>query len=94
VAVSGHRDIAIVVEDRVSWSDVRQVVSALNDPRIREMQLFDVYRGTGIEPGYQSLAISLSLQQTDGTLDETTIQHIMDHVVDALKAQLHAELRG
>ena len=89
-----NRDIAIVVEDRVSWSDVRQVVSALNEPRIREMQLFDVYRGTGIEPGYQSLAISLSLQHTDGTLDETTIQQIMDHVVDSLKAQLHAELRG
>jgi phenylalanyl-tRNA synthetase beta chain len=88
------RDIAIVVEERVSWSDVCHVVSTLEDARIRDMQLFDVYRGTGIEPGFQSLAISLSLQYADGTLDETSIQQIMDQVVDALKAQLHAELRG
>jgi phenylalanyl-tRNA synthetase beta chain len=88
------RDIAIVVQDSVRWSDVRNVVASLEDPRIRDMQLFDVYRGTGIESGYQSLAVSLSLQQVDGTLDEDTIQHSMDRVVDALKTQLHAELRG
>ena len=88
------RDVAIVVADAVSWSDVCAVVDALDDGRIRAVDLFDVYRGQGIEPGFQSMAISLTLQAPDGTLDEAAIQQSMERVIDALKTKLNAELRG
>ena len=53
-----------------------------------------MYRGTGVPEGRQSLALSLSLQDPEKTLDDTAIQELVDQVVQVLNEQTGAELRG
>ncbi len=89
-----NRDLAIVVDDGIQWSQVQATVRSVSDSRIREVQLFDIYQGPGIEAGKKSLALSLSLQDTESTMDDATIQAIVDRVISALRAEIHAELRG
>ncbi len=88
------RDLAIVVDDGVAWQQIVDAVTGLSDARIQSVELFDVYRGTGVPEGRQSLALSLSLQDPEKTLDDTAIQELVDQVVQVLHEQTDAELRG
>ena len=88
------RDIAIIVNDGVAWQQIVDAVTGLSDARIQSIELFDVYRGTGVPEGRQSLALSLSLQDPAKTLDDLAIQELVDQVVQVLREQTGAELRG
>ena len=88
------RDLAVVVDDSIAWQQIVDAVESLGDSRIQSMELFDVYRGTGVPEGCQSLALSLSLQDPEKTLDDVAIQEMVDQVVRTLGEQTGAELRG
>ena len=60
-------DIAIIVNDGVAWRQIVDAVTGLSD--IQSVELFDVYRGTGVPEGRQSLALSLSLQDQEDSDD-------------------------
>ena len=63
------RDLAIIVDDDVAWQQVFDAIMGLSDARIQSVELFDIYRGTGVPKGRQSLALSLNLQDPEKTLD-------------------------
>ena len=88
------RDLAVLVNDSVAWQQIVDAVESLGDSRIQSVELFDVYRGTGVPEGCQSLALSLSLQDPEKTLDDVAIQEMVDQVVRTLGEQTGAELRG
>ena len=88
------RDLAVLVNDSVAWQQIVDAVESLGDSRIQSVELFDVYRGTGVPEGCQSLALSLSLQDPEKTLDDVAIQELVDQVVRTLGEQTGAELRG
>ena len=88
------RDLAVVVDDSIAWQQIVDAVKSLGDSRIQSVELFDVYRGTGVPEGRQSLALSLSLQDPEKTLDDVAIQEMVDQVVRTLGEQTGAELRG
>ena len=88
------RDLAVVVDDSIAWQQIVDAVKSLGDSRIQSVELFDVYRGTGVPEGCQSLALSLSLQDPEKTLDDVAIQEMVDQVVRTLGEQTGAELRG
>jgi len=88
------RDLAVVVDDSIAWKQIVDAVESLGDSRIQSVELFDVYRGTGVPEGCQSLALSLSLQDPEKTLDDVAIQELVDQVVRTLGEQTGAELRG
>ncbi len=88
------RDLAVMVDDSVAWQQIVDAVESLDDLRIQSVELFDVYRGTGVPEGRQSLALSLSLQDPEKTLDDVAIQELVDQVVRTLGERTGAELRG
>ncbi len=78
----------------VKWQQIVDAVATLSDDRIQSVELFDVYRGPGVPDGRQSLALSVSLQDPHGTLDDQAIQELVDQVVRVLRQNADAELRG
>ncbi|MFZ7156884.1 hypothetical protein ACLS0M_09270, partial [Avibacterium avium] len=57
------------------------------------VSLFDVYQGANLPEGKKSLAISLTIQDTDKTLEEKEINAVISAVLDALKQRFDAYLR-
>lgn len=90
---SNRRDIAILVQDSVKIGDVLNVIGKVGGNQLVDLNLFDVYKGKGIEPNYKSLAIALTLQAVDRTLEEKDINQVVDNVVAALAEQFNASLR-
>lgn len=90
---SNRRDLAIVVKEQVNAGDVLKSIEKIGENQLVDLNLFDVYRGDGIEKGYKSLAISLILQDVDKTLEENDINTKIDNVISTLTEQFGATLR-
>lgn len=90
---SNRRDIAILVADSVSAGDILSTIKKVGGNQLVDLNLFDVYKGKGIEPNYKSLAIALTLQAVDRTLEEKDINLVVDNVVAELAEQFNASLR-
>ena len=57
------------------------------------LELFDEYRGEGIDSGRKSLALGLTLQDTSRTLNEVDVDTVVGRVVAGLEADFNAQLR-
>src|SRR6185503_8231064 len=65
-----RRDLALVLPREVPYARVAEVVRAAAGSRLRDLMLFDEYRGKGLPDTARSLAIGLILQDTSRTLTE------------------------
>lgn len=90
---ANSRDIAIVVKDSVAAADVLAVCKEVAKNQLVDVNLFDVYKGSGIEGGYKSLAINLVLQDEGRTLEEAQITDIVNQCLFKLKKCFQATLR-
>jgi phenylalanyl-tRNA synthetase beta chain len=90
---ANRRDIAVVVDDDKVIGEILNCIEKSGENQLVGLNLFDVYRGKGIEAGYKSLAISLILQDKTRTLEESEIQAIVEVILTKLSDQFGASLR-
>ena len=88
-----RRDLAIVVADEISLAQIRESVSVSAGSALKELRVFDIYRGTGIEPGRKSVALGLILQETSRTLTDAEADAVVAAVVARLKTDQDATIR-
>ena len=86
------RDIALVMNENVLVGDVLKTVEKI-DKKVEKVELFDIYRGLGVEPGKKSVAISVLLRDNSKTLEEKEINDIMEKILNKVKKDYMAELR-
>jgi phenylalanyl-tRNA synthetase beta chain len=88
-----RRDIAVIVDDKVSADDLVKAIALTSTKLIRDVRIFDIYKGDGIEAGRKSVAIGLILQETSRTLTDEDADAAMAAVVSKLEDKFAAELR-
>ncbi|MDQ0317068.1 phenylalanine--tRNA ligase subunit beta [Amorphus orientalis] len=89
-----RRDFAFVVEDAVEAVDILRSARGAEKTLISDVDVFDVYRGKGIEDGKKSVAIEVTLQPRDRTLTDEEIDAVAEKVVAAVSKATGGVLRG
>ena len=87
------RDLALLLDEAVTFAEVEKIALETERKLIREVTLFDVYEGKHLPAGKKSYAISLLLQDETKTLNDKQIEHIMSRVIANLQTKLGAVLR-
>ncbi len=87
------RDLSIVCDEAVSVAQAAGVIEKSAGKLLRSVNLFDIYRGTGIAEGKKSLAFSLELRADDRTLTDADSEQVMSKVLAALSQELGAAIR-
>ena len=87
------RDLAIVCDEALTVRQVEQVISNAAGKLLRNIELFDIYRGVGVPQGKKSMAFSLELRAEDRTLTDQDSEAAVARILDALKKELDAVLR-
>jgi len=86
------RDLAVVVLDEV---DARAVLDVVRGERlVEEVSLFDVYRGVPIPEGKKNLAMAIRYRALDRTLTDAEADVAHGRIVERLRGEVGAELRG
>lgn len=91
---SVRRDLALVLAEDVDYASLQHCVTAAAGDLLRELRLFDVYRGAGIETGCKSFAIGLILQDDSRTLSDADVDRLVAAVVQRAAAELGARVRS
>lgn len=90
---SSDLDLAFVVEDKVSASDVARNLSKAGGKLVKSVRLFDVFRGEQVGEGKRSLAYAIRLQAQDHTLEEAEVNAVREAMIKAVAKFHKAELR-
>ncbi|HET7726115.1 MAG TPA: phenylalanine--tRNA ligase subunit beta [Candidatus Limnocylindrales bacterium] len=80
------RDLAVVVGESVAAADVLGAVRSSAGALLRDVRLFDVYRGTPLGADEKSLAVRLTFLSAERTLTEEEVDEAVGAVVRALAA--------
>jgi phenylalanyl-tRNA synthetase beta chain len=89
-----RRDLSIVVAEAVPAQAVRDCVGQAATDVLQNLELFDLYRGEGIDSGKKSVTLGLIFQAASRTLTDAEIDALQGRIVDALRRDLDAVLRG
>ena len=89
-----RRDLAIVVSEAVSAAAVVDCVREAAGQWLRDLLIFDVYRGKGVASNCKSLGLGLILQEYSRTLTDEEVEQRINQVVERLDRRLGATLRG
>ncbi len=89
-----RRDLAVVIDESTTLDELKKAVNLAAKGLLRELHVFDVYRGRGVEPGSKSVALGLILQETSRTLTDVEADAVMAAVVALVKGDLKAAIRG
>ena len=87
------RDLALLCDESVTVGQAQEVIAKAGGKLLRDVQLFDIYRGTGVPEGKKSLAFSLILRADDRTLTDTDSEGVISKVLSAVQDKLGATLR-
>ncbi|MCR4332231.1 MAG: phenylalanine--tRNA ligase subunit beta, partial [Sulfuricaulis sp.] len=85
-----RRDIAIMLNETVPAQAVLNCVQKAAGSLLVNLELFDEYRGKGIDSGRKSLALGLTLQHSSRTLNEADVEQVMAEVMSTLGTELGA----
>ena len=90
---SVSRDIALLVPAEVSTGSVLAFIRSIDCKDLRDVQLFDVYVGEGVEVNKKSVAVKLTFQRADRTLTDDEIETYTSLVLKKLTEEFQIELR-
>ena len=90
---ANRRDIAVVVDESVASGEIVEACIAAGGEFLTDAKLFDVYVGKGVEEGKKSLAIALTLQSVERTLEDADIAGSVDAIVASISEKFGAALR-
>ena len=87
------RDLALLVDNGVSYAELRQIAFQTEKKLLKDVTLFDVYTGDKLEAGKKSYALGFILQDETKTLDYKTIDNTMNKLIEAFGKKAGATIR-
>jgi len=88
-----RQDVAVSVPDDVPVGDLAAAAHEAAGSELREVRVFDVYRGEQVAAGRKSVALALAFQSPERTLTEEDATRMRDAIVAELGRRFGAELR-
>ena len=90
---SVRRDLSVVVAEEVAVADVLAQVQVVAGDYLHNLELFDLYRGEGIDLGKKSLSLGLTFQRYSSTLIDEEVDSLMALILKSLQEKFGATLR-
>ena len=88
-----RRDLALLLDENVTYSDLRKSSFKAGKKLLKNVTLFDVYRGDKIPSGKKQYALSFTFQDLEKTLTDQDIERVMDNILKAFQNNFGAVLR-
>jgi len=82
------------VEEKVSAQAIRQLVSKVAKPLMKEFRFFDVYKGSRVPDGHVSYAFRVVLGANDHTLTDAEISAVQEKIMKEMQKEFQAKFAG
>jgi phenylalanyl-tRNA synthetase beta chain len=89
-----RQDLAFAVPDEVEAGELIDSARGAAGPELREIEVFDVYRGDQVGEGKKSIALRVAFQSPERTLSDEDAAALRERIVSELRSRFGAELRS
>ncbi|GAB6188790.1 phenylalanine--tRNA ligase subunit beta [Marinitoga arctica] len=90
---SMRRDYSMLVDDKITYFDIKNIILKVGKKLVEEIKVFDVYKGKNIEEGKTSITITVTYRAKDRTLTDDEINKISEKTINMLEKELGIQVR-
>jgi phenylalanyl-tRNA synthetase beta chain len=88
-----QRDLSILVDKKIAYSEIENLVKSLQIKRLKKIQLFDVFENEKLGENKKSFAINFTFLDKEKTMTDDEVELMMDKIITNLENKLNAVIR-
>ena len=88
------RDFAFLVDKNFKAQDLIGIISSIDQSLIKEVKIFDVYEGENIPKDKKSIALNVTIQSSEKTLEESDLEKINKLIISTVETNSGAKIRS
>tara|TARA_B100000989_G_scaffold225240_1_gene172526 strand:+ start:42 stop:788 length:747 start_codon:yes stop_codon:yes gene_type:complete len=89
-----ERDFAFIVSKDLKTRDLINVISNIDQKLISNIRVFDVYEGKNIPDNHKSIAINITIQSYEKTLNDNDLEKINNLIIKTVENKTGAKIRS
>ena len=89
-----ERDFAFIINKDVNAQDLINAIASVDQNLISNIKVFDVYEGDNIPENQKSIAINVTIQSLDKTLNESDLEKINKLIIQTVENKTGAKIRS
>ncbi len=89
-----ERDFAFVIDKNFNVQDLVNIISEIDKNLIKSVKVFDVYEGENIPIGKKSIALNVTIQSSEKTLEEQDLEKINQLIISTVESKSGAKIRS
>tara|TARA_B100001121_G_scaffold25816_1_gene19964 strand:+ start:1103 stop:3508 length:2406 start_codon:yes stop_codon:yes gene_type:complete len=89
-----ERDFAFIVNKNINAQELIDAVSSVDQSLVSNIKVFDVYEGENIPENQKSIAISVTIQSADKTLNDSDLEKINKLIIETVENKTGAKIRS
>ena len=89
-----ERDFAFIVNKEVKAQELINAVSSVDQKLISNIKVFDVYEGENIPENQKSIAITVTIQSSEKTLNDSDLENINNLIIKTVENKTGAKIRS
>ena len=89
-----ERDFAFIINKDINAQDLINAIESVDQNLISNIKVFDVYEGDNIPGNQKSIAISVTIQSLEKTLNENDLEKINQLIIKTVENKTGAKIRS
>ena len=89
-----ERDFAFVIDKNFQAQELIAVISNIDQKLIKSVKIFDVYQGENIPEGKKSIALNVTIQSSEKTLNDDDLDRITQLIISTVESKTGAKIRS
>ena len=89
-----ERDFAFVLDKNFKVQELIEIIRNVNKELIKSVKVFDVYEGENIDEGKKSIALNVTIQSLEKTLNEEDLNKINQLIISTVESKTDAKIRS
>jgi phenylalanyl-tRNA synthetase beta chain len=89
-----ERDFAFILDKKFQVQELIDVISGVDKDLIKSVKVFDVYEGKNIPDDKKSIALNVTIQSYEKTLNEDDLNKINETIISAVESKTDAKIRS
>jgi len=89
-----ERDFAFIINKNFKSQELVNIIKSVDDKLIKLVRVFDVFEGENIPEGKKSLAVNVTIQSEEKTLDENDLDNINKLIISSVETKSGAKIRS
>ena len=89
-----RQDFAFVVDKNIKVQDIIELITSIDKNLIKSVKVFDVYEGNNIPANKKSIALNVTIQSFEKTLNDSDLEKINNLIISTVESKSGAKIRS